>query len=202
MSRDTGISRKSLLEWKSRKGELEGAHGARKRLHVRGRASWYRDMEIEVYSRVLPHRKKCLAVSVGRLQKWSHEVVKILHPDVKWAGSQRWTARFRWRWNLSTRSKTRIGQKLSSGESVFVLSLSFMASYDLVCLSHPSLAECETQVQNFWKFVRHSRRQYGIDNRWIIIADQTPLWLEMPAERTVEEVGIRSVPIRSDGYKK
>ncbi|CAI7764102.1 unnamed protein product [Closterium sp. NIES-53] len=29
MSSDTGISRKSLSEWKSRKGELEGAHGAR-----------------------------------------------------------------------------------------------------------------------------------------------------------------------------
>ncbi|CAI7798028.1 unnamed protein product [Closterium sp. NIES-53] len=131
MSRDTGISRKSLSEWKSRKGELEGAHGARKRLHGHGRASWYRDMEIEVYSRVLAHRKKCLAVSVGRLQKWSHEVMKILHPDVKWAGSQRWTEHFRRRWNLTTRAKTRIGQKLSSGESVFVLSLSFMAAYDL-----------------------------------------------------------------------
>ncbi|CAI7779550.1 unnamed protein product, partial [Closterium sp. NIES-53] len=79
MSRDTSISRKSLSEWKSRKGELEGAHGARKRLHGHGRASWYRDMEIEVYSRVLAHRKRCLAVSVGRLQKWSHDVMKILH---------------------------------------------------------------------------------------------------------------------------
>ncbi|CAI7771436.1 unnamed protein product [Closterium sp. NIES-54] len=89
MSRDTGISRKSLAEWKSRKGDLEGVHGARKHLHRHGRASWYRDMEIEVYSRVFAHRKRCLSVSVGRLQKWSHEVMKILHPDVKWAGSQR-----------------------------------------------------------------------------------------------------------------
>ncbi|CAI7847031.1 unnamed protein product [Closterium sp. NIES-53] len=117
MSRDSGISRKSLSEWKLRKGEMEGAHGARKRLHGRGRASWYRDMEIEVYSRVLAHRKRCLAVSIGRLQKWSHKVMKILHPEVKWAGSQRWTGRFRRRWNLTTRAKTRIGQKLSSERS-------------------------------------------------------------------------------------
>ncbi|CAI7825019.1 unnamed protein product [Closterium sp. NIES-54] len=120
MSRDTGISRKSLSEWKSRKGELEGAHGARKRLHGRGRASWYRDMEIEVYSRVLAHRKRCLAMSVGRLKKWSHDVMKILHPEVKWAGSQRWTERFRWRWNLTTRAKTIVGQKLSSDVVVAV----------------------------------------------------------------------------------
>ncbi|CAI7832704.1 unnamed protein product [Closterium sp. NIES-53] len=81
MSRNTAISRKSLSEWNSRKGELEGAHRARKRLHGRGRESWYRDMEIEVYSRVLAHRKRCLAVSVGRLKKWSHDVMKILHPE-------------------------------------------------------------------------------------------------------------------------
>ncbi|CAI7782143.1 unnamed protein product [Closterium sp. NIES-54] len=63
-------------------GELEGAHRARKRLHGRGRESWYRDMEIEVYLRVLSHRKRCLAVSVGRLKKWSHDVMKILHPEL------------------------------------------------------------------------------------------------------------------------
>ncbi|CAI7878827.1 unnamed protein product, partial [Closterium sp. NIES-54] len=71
----------TMLEWNSQKDELEGAHGARKRLHGHGRASWYRDMEIEVYSRVFAHRKKCLAVSVGRLQKSSHDVMKILHPE-------------------------------------------------------------------------------------------------------------------------
>ncbi|CAI7774465.1 unnamed protein product, partial [Closterium sp. NIES-53] len=114
MSRKSGISRRCLTEWKNRKGELEGAHGARCRLHGRGRSSWYRDMEAEVYRRFLAHRKKCLAVSIARLQKWSHEVMKELHPGEKWAGSQRWTQRFRRRWNLTTRAKTRVGQKLSS----------------------------------------------------------------------------------------
>ncbi|CAI7871938.1 unnamed protein product [Closterium sp. NIES-54] len=142
MSRESGISRRCLTEWKSRKGELEGAHGARSRLHGRGRSSWYRDMEAEVYRRFLAHRKKCLAVSIARLQKWSHEVMKELHPD------------------------------------------------------------CETEVKNFWTYVRHSRRQYKIDLPWILNVDQTPLWLEMPSERTVEEVGLRSVPVRNGGYQK
>ncbi|CAI5985187.1 unnamed protein product [Closterium sp. NIES-64] len=82
MSRESGISRRCLTEWKSRKAELEGAHGARCRLHGRGRSSWYRDMEAEVYRRFLAHRKKCLAVSIARLQKWSHEVMKELHADI------------------------------------------------------------------------------------------------------------------------
>ncbi|CAI7805827.1 unnamed protein product [Closterium sp. NIES-53] len=47
-SRNTGNSRRSLAGWKTQKSELEGAHGARKRLHGHGRSSWYRDMELEV----------------------------------------------------------------------------------------------------------------------------------------------------------
>ncbi|CAI7909798.1 unnamed protein product [Closterium sp. NIES-54] len=62
--------------------------------------------------------------------------------------------------------------------------------------------DCETDVKNFWTYVRHSRRQYKIDLPWILNVDQTPLWLEMPSERTVEEVGSRSVPVRSGGYQK
>ncbi|CAI7782463.1 unnamed protein product, partial [Closterium sp. NIES-54] len=51
--------------------------------------------------------------------------------------------------------------------------------------------------KSFWQFVRAKRRERGIDTAWIINADQTPLWLEMPATTTVEETGVRSVPIRS-----
>ncbi|CAI7931670.1 unnamed protein product [Closterium sp. NIES-54] len=132
MSRESGISQRCLTEWKNRKGELEGSHGAHCRLHGRGRSLWYRDMEADVYRRFLAHRKKCFAVSIARLQKWSHE----------------------------------------------------------------------TDVKNFWTYVRHSRQQYKIDLPWILNADQTPLWLEMPSERTVEEVGSRSVPVRSGSYQK
>ncbi|CAI7886110.1 unnamed protein product [Closterium sp. NIES-53] len=34
------------------------------------------------------------------------------------------------------------------------------------------------------------RRELGIDTAWIINADQTPLWLEMPATTTVEETDV------------
>ncbi|CAI7837100.1 unnamed protein product [Closterium sp. NIES-53] len=153
-----------------------GKMSVRRMSRESGRSSWYRDMEAEVYWRFLAHRKKCLAVSIARLQKWSHEVMKELHPGEKWAGSQRWTQRFRRPWNLTTRAKTRVGQKLSSN--------------------------CATKVKNFWTYVRHSRRQYKIDLPWILNVDQTPLWLEMPSERTVEEVGSRSVLVRSGGYQK
>ncbi|CAI7907235.1 unnamed protein product [Closterium sp. NIES-54] len=56
--------------------------------------------------------------------------------------------------------------------------------------------------KEFWQFVRDARNEYAIDNRYIINADQTPLWLEMPATTTVEQTGVKSVPIRIADYQK
>ncbi|CAI7824787.1 unnamed protein product [Closterium sp. NIES-53] len=68
-------------------------------------------MELKVYAQLLDWRRRGVAVSVGRLQEWSHEVMKVLFPEVKWKGSQRWSERFRKRWNLSVRMKTKVAQK-------------------------------------------------------------------------------------------
>ncbi|CAI7779722.1 unnamed protein product [Closterium sp. NIES-54] len=63
-------------------------------------------------------------------------------------------------------------------------------------------SDVATQCKEFWQFVRNARNEYAIDNRYIINADQMPLWLEMPATTTVEQTGVKSVPIRSAGYQK
>ncbi|CAI7917791.1 unnamed protein product [Closterium sp. NIES-54] len=125
-------------------------------MHGRGRASWYRPMEIKVYERLLDWRRKGTAVSVGRLQEWSREFMKIIYPLVKWKGSQRWLDRFH-------------------------------------------VAE---QCKKFWQFIRDKRRERGIETTWMINADQMPLWLEMPATTTVDQTGVRLVPIKSAGYQK
>ncbi|CAI7844271.1 unnamed protein product, partial [Closterium sp. NIES-54] len=56
--------------------------------------------------------------------------------------------------------------------------------------------------KKFWQFVCDKRRERGIETTWIINADQTPLWLEMLATTTVDQTGVRSVPIRGAGYQK
>ncbi|CAI7731302.1 unnamed protein product [Closterium sp. NIES-54] len=176
LARESGIHRKCLTNWKRTVEFLKDVHSARKRMHGRGRASWYRPMELKVYEKLLEWHHKGTAVSVGRLQEWSREFMKLLYPDKKWKGSQRWSERFRWRWNLSVRMKTRVAQKTAAREN------------------YP--------CKSFWQFVRAKRRERGIDTTWIINVDQTPLWLEMPATTTVEETGVRSVPIRRAGYQK
>ncbi|CAI7839964.1 unnamed protein product [Closterium sp. NIES-54] len=156
LARESGIHRKCLANWKRAANFLKEAHSDRCRMHGRGRASWYRPMEIKVYERLLDWRRKGTAVSVGRLQEWSREFMKILYPLEKWKESQRWSDRFH-------------------------------------------VAE---QCKKFWQFVCDKRRERGIEMTWIINADQMPLWLEMPATTTVDQAGVRSVPIRSAGYQK
>ncbi|CAI7845592.1 unnamed protein product, partial [Closterium sp. NIES-53] len=176
LARESGIHRKCLTNWKRTAEFLKDVHSARKRMHGRGQASWYRPMDLKVYEKLLEWRRKGTAVSVSRLQEWSREFMKLLYLDKKWKGSQRWSERFRRRWNLSVRIKTQVAQKTA--------------------------AHVVEQCKIFWQFVCAKRRERGIDTAWIINADQTPLWLEMPATTTVEETGVRLVPIRSAGYQK
>ncbi|CAI7919522.1 unnamed protein product [Closterium sp. NIES-54] len=56
LARESGIHRKCLANWKRAADFLKEAHSARKRIHGRGRASWYRLMEIKVYERLLDWR--------------------------------------------------------------------------------------------------------------------------------------------------
>ncbi|CAI7841031.1 unnamed protein product [Closterium sp. NIES-53] len=176
LARESGIHRKCLANWKRAADFLKEAHSARKRMHGRDRASWYRPMEIKVYERLLDWQRKGTAVSVGRLQEWSWDYMKFLYPLVKWKGSQRWSDHFRRRWNLSVRTKTKVAQKTA--------------------------AHVAEQCKKFWQFVHDKRWEPGIKTMWIINADQTPLWLEMPATTTVDQTGVRLVPIRSAGYQK
>ncbi|CAI7818922.1 unnamed protein product [Closterium sp. NIES-54] len=165
LARESGIHRKCLTNWKRAAEFLKDVHSSQKRMHGRGRASWYRPMELKVYEKLLEWRRKGTAVSVGRLQEWSREFMKLLYPDKK-------------------------------PEVVGALSAAMESERP-----HEDPG-CPENRSAFWQFVRAKHRERGIDTVWIINADQTPLWLEMPATTTVEETGVRSVPIRSAGYQK
>ncbi|CAI7774166.1 unnamed protein product [Closterium sp. NIES-54] len=95
VAQESGIHRKCLTEWKTQAEELKASYAARCRLHGDGMSSWYKPMELKVYAQLLDWQRRGVAVSVGRLQEWSREVMKVLFPEVKWKGSQRWSEQFR-----------------------------------------------------------------------------------------------------------
>ncbi|CAI7877137.1 unnamed protein product [Closterium sp. NIES-53] len=141
-----------------------------------GRKAKYPFMERAVYRQFLSHWAKGLSVSVNMLRKWSAKYMKHRMPGVNWRASFRWSARFRARWHLARRVKTKMGQKLA--------------------------VACKEKVESFWEFVRQMRTLHDYPLDLIVNADQTLLFLEMPAERTIEMKGARTVHVRSAGYQK
>ncbi|CAI7801125.1 unnamed protein product, partial [Closterium sp. NIES-54] len=165
-----------IREWKRMKERLEVASGCRRRLMGAGRRAKYPFMERAVDQQFLKHRAKGLAVSVSMLQQWSAKFMKHRMPGVIWRASQRWTNRFHARWHLARRVKTKMGQKLAT--------------------------DCKAKVESFWEFLMRMRTLHDYPLDLIVNADQTPLFLEMPAERTIETKGARTVHVRTAGYEK
>ncbi|CAI7871542.1 unnamed protein product [Closterium sp. NIES-53] len=165
-----------IRDRKKMRERLEVASGCRRRLIGAGRKAKYPFMERAVYRQFLSHRAKGLSVSVNMLQKWSAKYLKHRMPGVNWRASFRWSARFRARWHLARRVKTKMGQKLA--------------------------ADCKEKFESFWEFVRQMRTLHDYPLDLIVNADQAPLFLEMPAERTIEMKGARTVHVRSAGYQK
>ncbi|CAI7863874.1 unnamed protein product, partial [Closterium sp. NIES-53] len=64
------------------------------------------------------------------------------------------------------------------------------------------MSKCAKDCEAFWKSVRINPARHNIDLARIINADQTPLFVEMPAKRTLDHRDARSVPIRTAGYEK
>ncbi|CAI7788833.1 unnamed protein product [Closterium sp. NIES-54] len=158
------VQPKQIHDWKRLKKRLEIAAGCRRRLSGAGRKPKWPMMETAVYRRFLSHRGKGLPVSVGLLQSWVTSYMKHRHPQEKWRSSHRWTKRFRRRWSLAQRVKTKIGQKLA--------------------------ADCKKKCNSFWEFVRQMRVLNAYPLNLIVNTDQTPLFFEMPAERTLEMKGV------------
>ncbi|CAI7829975.1 unnamed protein product [Closterium sp. NIES-54] len=95
-------------------GVYKGAANCRKWMHGGGRHAHYPDMEAALYRYICLQRANGVAISVKDTQKWSREWMKKHHPSKNWNASSHWSQRFRDRWNMVMRVKTKVGQQLSA----------------------------------------------------------------------------------------
>lgn len=63
-------------------------------------------------------------------------------------------------------------------------------------------ADMEDKVIQFHRFVLRSRQRWGYDLSRILNMDETPMRFELPATRTLEFTGNRTVPVLSCGADK
>ncbi|CAI7781587.1 unnamed protein product [Closterium sp. NIES-53] len=174
-----------IREWKKMRERLKVSSSCRRRLMGAGRKSKFPFMERAVHRQFLKHRGRGLAVSVSMLQKWSAKYMKHRMPGVNWRASFCWATRFRARWHLARRVKMKMGQKLAAGKCCAVVLLDCHLSAELTCLV-ALLADCKAKVESFWEFEREMRSLHDYPLDLILNANQTPLFLEMPAERVKE----------------
>ena len=93
------------------------------------------------------------------------------NPEFK--ASLGWYSNWKCHHSISTRAKTRLAQRLP--------------------------ADMEDKVIEFHRFVLRSSQHWGYDLSRILNMDKMPMQFELPATRTLEFTGSRTVPVLSCG---
>ena len=96
---------------------------------------------------------------------------KELSTDPAFKASLGWYSNWKRRHSISMRAKTSLAQRLP--------------------------ADMEDKVVEFHRFVLRSRQRWGYDLSRILNMDETPMRFELPATRTLEFTGSRTVPVLS-----
>ena len=101
---------------------------------------------------------------------------KELGIDPEFKESLGWYSNWKHHHSISMRTKTSLAQRLP--------------------------ADMEDKVVEIHRFVLRSRQCWGYDLRHILNMGETPMRLELPATRTLEFIGSRTVPVLSCGADK
>ena len=101
---------------------------------------------------------------------------KELSTDPEFKASLGWYSNWKRRHSISMRAKTSLAQRLP--------------------------ADMEDKVVEFHRFILRSRQRWGYDLSRILNMDETPMRFELPATRTLEFTGSRTVPVLSCGADK
>lgn len=167
------IDESCIRDWRKKKNVLLTCSGDRRAF--RGLSVQFPEIEKILYKYVTERRELGYGVSTEMCQLKALEIAKELSTE-GFKASRGWIRNFYKRNGLSIRRRTSISQRLPS-------------AYDEKLLS----------------FQRHIIRLRK-DNAYLLSqignADQTPVYLEMPLDRTVSVKGSKSVTIRTGGNEK
>lgn len=185
-ARKFGVAPKRIREWCKQEDKLHSqsdhsSQGKRKRLEGGGRRPLSETLETELYAWIELQRFKRLRVTRKKVKR---EALSIFSQNNGYAedankdfvASDGWLRNFFRRHQITLRRKTTVSQKVPDVLAPKLLS--------------------------YFLYVRSLRlkKQYSLDQ--IIAMDETPVWLDMPGETTVDFVGNKSIPLKSTGHEK
>ena len=176
-SRDFKVDRKRIREWRQNEKSLR-AHdqrSKRKNLNGQGRAIEFPDIDDQVHSWVTERREAGCRVTGGAIRK---EALRLhrLKGSQSFKASDGWYDKFMKRYNLAQRRQTHMSQKKEE--------------------------ELSEKMSNFLRFVIKLRKSKGYELSEIGNMDETPIWMDMPGNYTIEPRGTKTVSLVTTGHEK
>jgi transposase len=175
------IETKQVRDWVSKKDQFIKAQPSLKRLN-KGKTLKYPELEVALVEWVRERRSNQHAVSRQMIQVKAKTLAQQSEwqtkcPDVQsFSFSNKWLDGLMSRNNLSNRCRTTIAQHLPD---------------DLI-----------EKQQEFLAFIVYRRIQHDYPLAFIGNMDETPITFDLPSNTTIDEVGTRTVSIRTTGHER
>ena len=171
------VDRKCIIKWRKVEESLKAEEnkGIKKRKIGGGRKLGYPDIELKLLEWIKKRRDAGARVT-GKSLKIEGKRLHRLQGNQGFKGSCGWLRKFMRRHKLSFRRTTHVGQK----------------NEDIL----------SDKMQGFLGFVTKLRRRRGYSLSLIGNMDETPLYVDTPGEYTMEEIGKKTISMKSMGHEK
>ena len=160
-SRYFKVDRKRVREWRGKEADLKLLPARRKKLKGGGQKINWPEIEEKLMTWLNRHREKGVRVTGKALKREALRLHKT-EGNQGFKASCTWLRKFMKRHNISFRRATHVSQK---------------------CVSI-----LDDKVQNFLKFVIRLRKRQNYDLSMIGNMDETPIWLDMPGDYTLDNI--------------
>lgn len=171
--REFAVDERCVRRWRSEKEEIKKMPHL-KRARRGGKSNWP-ILEENLAQWVKEQRKKGLAISTIKLRLQAKLMARDMNLN-NFQGGPCWCFRFMKRYQICVRSKTTVGQQLP--------------------------ADWQEKKCAFIEFVKDSIEKKKFLLSQVINMDETPLTFDCPPSRTIDQIGVKAVPVLTTGHEK
>lgn len=175
--REFGISESNVRLWRKSKENLEKM--PRLKRANRGKKAAWPELEIDLLAWITEKRNNGLAILPSLVRLKALELAKDEKYNItegQFKAGNHWCQRFMKRNALSLRQKTTLAQRLP--------------------------ADYEEKIVRFHRFIIDRRKEHSYPLHLIANMDETPLTFDMPPNRTINNMGEKTIKIRTTGNEK
>lgn len=177
-ARHFSINEKQVREWRKKKVELAQMPTCQKA--ARGCPPMFPELENKLAEGILESRHNGYIITRTNIRLKALSMSKnpqfTAQKPVDFVASLGWCNRFMKRHDLRVRNRTKLAQKLPK--------------------------ELETKVESFQRFVIQLRKRHDFELSQIGNMDETPVFFDMPSNRTIDVKGSKTVFVKTTGQEK